>query len=113
MSNDLTVGIRRHGRVTVVEVDGEIDIASAPQLEHVLGQALIGGAEIVIDLAAVEFMDVSGLRVLLNAQRQADGDGIPVMLVNVPSPVMRLVVLTGAGEVLRTEDVEQGTGTGF
>lgn len=112
MSDDLTVGIRRHGRVTVVEVDGEIDIASAPQLAHVLGQALIGGAEIVINLASVDFMDVSGLRVLLNAQHQADGDGIPLMLVNVPSLVMRLVALTGVEDVLTIEDVEQGTGTG-
>jgi anti-anti-sigma factor len=98
--------------VSVVEAAGDIDIASAPQLEHVLGRALIGGAEIVIDFAAVDFMDVRGLRALLNAQRQADGDEIPLVLVNIPCPVMRLVALTGAENVLRIEDVERDAGTG-
>jgi anti-sigma B factor antagonist len=112
MWNNLTVGITRRGRATVVAVGGEIDIASAPRLERVLDQAVAGGNNVVVDLAHVEFMDVSGLRVLLNAHRRTESEGVPLVLVNVPPAVMRLLALTGTQDVLAIQNLLKDTGTG-
>lgn len=104
MSSDITVGISRRGRVIVVAVAGEIDIASTPQLERLLEEACAGGADIVVDLAEVTFMDVSGLRALLDARRRAERDGVPLALANVPPAVVRLLKLTRAYEELTIID---------
>ena len=63
---------------TVVEVAGELDLHSAPQLRAELGRAIeSGGApHVVVDLAGVTFLDSTGVGVLVGAlkrARQADG----------------------------------------
>jgi anti-anti-sigma factor len=58
----------------VVTVRGELDLATAPELETALLERLDAGSEVVLDLRELEFMDSSGLRVLVTAHaRAADG----------------------------------------
>jgi anti-anti-sigma factor len=64
------------GRVSTVTVAGEIDLSSAPRLRHVLMQVLDAGeVDAVVDLSAVEFVDASGIGVLVWAAHQADDRG--------------------------------------
>jgi len=66
------VGLHVVGRRTVVRVDGEIDIATAPMLAGAIDGALGGGAvELWIDLTPTSFMDSSGVHVLLEGQARA------------------------------------------
>ena len=48
-------------------VRGELDLATAPQLEEALVSAIEAGDEVVLDLRELEFMDSSGVRVLVVA----------------------------------------------
>jgi anti-sigma B factor antagonist len=58
----------------VVTVRGELDLATAPELETALLERLDAGDDVVLDLRELEFMDSSGLRVLVTAHaRAADG----------------------------------------
>ncbi|PRY01650.1 STAS domain-containing protein [Allonocardiopsis opalescens] len=88
---------RRHeGRATVIELTGEIDVATAPQLRSSLEPAF-GAPEprLVIDLAGVTFIDSSGLRVLIETHKRAEQDGGSLALAR-PSPwVVRLLRVTG------------------
>src|SRR5260370_249767 len=60
------------GAVTVAEVTGELDIASAPALrEQLLSLLRPGSSRLVIDLSKVSFCDASGLAVLVNTGRRA------------------------------------------
>jgi anti-anti-sigma factor len=71
---------------------GELDIGSAPLLEAAL--ATHGPA--TIDMAAVSFVDSSGLRVLVAAQQGRTANGSPRLLVRDPSPVVqRVLALSG------------------
>ena len=85
----------------MVEVDGELDLASSPELEHALEQAW-GDApdEIVLDLEKLSFMDMAGLRVLLTATRRAQRRGTSLVLTNVRGPVRRVMALTGVNGLL-------------
>jgi anti-anti-sigma factor len=47
-----------------IALAGSVDTFSSNRLERVLGSARIGGEGVVLDLAALEFMDVAGCRVL-------------------------------------------------
>lgn len=101
MQTDLIVSVQGRGPSIVLEVDGELDLASAPQLKRALEQAW-GNApeEIVIDLGKLRFMDMSGLRVLLSARQRAERRGTELVLTNVGDSIRRVLTLAGVNGLL-------------
>jgi anti-anti-sigma factor len=81
---------------TIARLAGEIDIATTPALRERL--LSVPGPDVrllIIDLSGVSYCDVSGLAVLIGAQRRARGLGITVRLA-APRPQMaRLLRVTG------------------
>jgi anti-sigma B factor antagonist len=62
---------RREGDVTVIGVEGELDLASAPRLKEPLEAALEDpGCGVVLDMSRVTFMDSTAFRVLSDARRR-------------------------------------------
>jgi anti-sigma B factor antagonist len=69
-----TVSIQRqaHGTTVEVEVDGELDIASAPDLHREIELALLDEPErVVVDLRGVTFIDSTGISTLLRLRTRA------------------------------------------
>jgi anti-sigma B factor antagonist len=91
---------------TVVRVAGEVDIDTAPKLRTALGDALRSDAPVVLDLAAVTFMDSSGFGVLAAAQRQATVVGATLRLRGVPTRIDELMRLLGLDTVLTIESAD-------
>ena len=81
---------------TIASLEGDLDIATVPALrERLLGLLSPGVRLLIIDLSGVSYCDVSGLAVLIGAQRRARGPGITVRLA-APRPQMaRLLRVTG------------------
>ena len=76
----LTVTITREGRVCVLSVSGELDIATIPTLTRQATAALQEPAErLIIDLSGLEFLDCSGVRALAAVTRAAP-PGCPVLV---------------------------------
>jgi anti-sigma B factor antagonist len=87
-------------RLTVV---GELDLATAPELGRRLAELDRGVGAVEIDLGQVSFLDACGLRCLLAAQADFDGNGGPRLALTNPSgPVRRLFGLTGLTRALQT-----------
>jgi anti-anti-sigma factor len=66
-----------NGTPYVVEIDGDIDIATVPDLEEPVMVAIEEGRRpVVLDLSECAFIDSSGIRLMLRAHRllQADAD---------------------------------------
>ncbi len=88
------------GRVSLA-VGGEVDLNTAPALERALEDAeRLLPRRIVLDLSKLEFIDSSGLHVLCQAQRRAEGSGHTLVLANVPAYTQRLFGLTGINALL-------------
>jgi anti-sigma B factor antagonist len=68
-----SISVDNQGARAVVEPRGELDLATAPELEAVLGERLDAGQEVVVDLRRLGFMDSTGLRVILAAHKRAGG----------------------------------------
>jgi anti-anti-sigma factor len=86
-------------------LEGEFDMAAAEDVRArltALGDA--NPARIVLDLAAVTFMDSSTLRELLRAELALRARGGRLVLAAPTSPVTRLLSLTRATELLRVVD---------
>lgn len=84
---------RRIGPFTVVEVSGEIDMASAGFVAAHLTAATTGGDEpdVLVDLRHVTFFDCSGLRVLCRAEATARARGGRLRLVSDQLRMRRLL----------------------
>jgi anti-sigma B factor antagonist len=61
-----------------IEVEGELDLATAPELEETLGRELGAGNHVVLDLAAVTFIDSTGLHTILSALQACGKNGLSI-----------------------------------
>lgn len=82
----------------VLVVAGELDAHTAPRLAEAL--ARVEGVNAVIDMSAVDFVDSSGLRALIDAHQAAEGMG-GRFVIRQPSPtVVRLFDISGVSDYL-------------
>src|SRR5215208_108106 len=90
----------------VVGVRGELDLATAPELETVLLERLDAGDDVVLDLRELEFMDSSGLRVLVTAHARATDGGPGFAVVRPPEggEVARILDIAGVEQQLNLID---------
>ena len=86
-----------------VTVRGEIDINSAEALEDALQRAIIASTgAFVIDLTEVEFLDSSGLAVLLRARGLLGREDRPLAVVLPPGPARRAFEVAGFADMFVT-----------
>lgn len=83
---------------------GEIDIATAPQLAAVLDEVIEAGARLVIlDARAIQFLDSSGISVLINAGTQLEDLGGRLCIDGMSGAVERVLEITGLLERYRSQ----------
>ena len=84
-----------------IALRGELDMASSQLLARKLEAVERDHPqEIVLDLAELSFMDVSGLRALLDAARRARRAGSSLVIVNPHPHIVRLLELTAIDQTL-------------
>ncbi|HEX5930025.1 MAG TPA: STAS domain-containing protein [Solirubrobacterales bacterium] len=87
--------------IRVVAVRGELDLSTAPQLEGPLDDAIAAGdASVVVDLSECEFIDSTGIALIVRAwqrlDRAAAGDGEGrVVICSHNDQVRRVLEITG------------------
>lgn len=89
----------------MVAVSGELDLASGPELETELER--LAGPEVrlvIIDLRQLDFMDSTGLSIIVRAHQRMAGEGCEMGLVKGSPQVQRLLDLTGVADRLRLVD---------
>jgi anti-anti-sigma factor len=85
----------------VMAVRGEVDLASAPRLAAGLSELIGRGHSLVaLDLGAVEFIDSTGLGVLVGSIRRLRDDGGDLVLRAASPAVVRILEITGLGGLL-------------
>ena len=89
-----------------VAAGGELDLSSAGELRALLARALADGGRVVLDLSALEFMDSTGLAVIVRAINSVRGSGSGLALyAELRSQPQRLMELTGVLQSLPLLDV--------
>lgn len=84
-----------------LRVTGVVDSHTAPQLMVAI-QSNRTGKDLGLDLSAVEFIDSSGLRILVNAHREMEAAGNRLVLLSASDAVARLLDITGLADHLHT-----------
>ncbi|NDD28961.1 MAG: anti-sigma factor antagonist [Proteobacteria bacterium] len=95
------------GGTTIVALDGEIDVHTAPRLREHLDTVLQGGSSrLVVDLENVRYIDSSGLSVLLETHRRAETAGGRMAIICTRSQILKLFSLTQLSEIFHVHASE-------
>ena len=98
----MTIEKIAEGNKLTIALSGRLDTTTAPKLETELKQNISGVEELVLDLAALEYLSSAGLRVLLSAQKVMTRQGHMVVR-NVNEIIMEIFEVTGFVDVLTIE----------
>jgi anti-sigma B factor antagonist len=87
---------------TVLAVSGEVDVYSAPRLRERLVELVSQGSRhIVVNLEGVDFLDSTGLGVLVGGLKRARSNGGDLTLVCSQSRILKVFEITGLTDVFR------------
>lgn len=94
--------VRVSAKAYVLEVDGELDLYTAPRLSSQVGEIIaLGVTSLVVDLTETTFVDSTALHVLLDAKKRICAEGGDLVVV-CPSPhVRRIFEVTGVDGLLQ------------
>lgn len=99
----LNITIREHSErehTIDLTVLGEVDVYTAPQLREKLLTLCQGGSSIHLDLAGVDYIDSTGLGVLIGAYKAQKSTGGKLIISGMNSRLTRLFRITGLQEIM-------------
>jgi anti-sigma B factor antagonist len=83
----------------VVALRGELDVADAASVAAALAAVAARAAEMIVDLAGLEFIDSSGVAALVLARKRARRTGGDLLLAAPQDQVLRVLAVTRLAEV--------------
>jgi anti-sigma B factor antagonist len=97
----LTIRSERRDETHLVEPSGEIDLAVTDLLDEEMQRAEATDARtILLDLEGLEFIDCTGIRLLLQIRERSQADGDRLRIQHTPQHVHRLIRIAGVEEML-------------
>lgn len=89
------------GHTAVVEVRGELDLATVEMLEHEIEAVLVHPVQrLILDCRRLDFMDSSGVSLLLRLHRESGRDGMALAVVAGHGAVHQVLQITGVASRL-------------
>ncbi|MCU0265241.1 MAG: STAS domain-containing protein [Actinomycetia bacterium] len=97
---DLSLETRTEGDRTVIEVGGEVDVYTAPTLrEQIIALVEAGQYHLVVDMERVEFLDSTGLGVLVGGLKRVRAHDGSLALVCTQERILKIFRITGLTKV--------------
>lgn len=97
---ELQLATRTVAEHTVLEVSGEVDVYTAPRLRERLVELIDGGVRgVIVDLGGVEFLDSTGLGVLVGALKRLRAVDGTFGLVCAKEPLLKIFRITALDQV--------------
>jgi anti-sigma B factor antagonist len=97
---DLSLRTSELDGVTVVAVEGEIDVYTAPRLRDRITELVGEGTyQLVVDLEGVDFLDSTGLGVLVGGLKKVRAHGGTLQLVCTQDRLLKIFRITGLAKV--------------
>jgi anti-sigma B factor antagonist len=98
---DFAISVRAAEEVTIVDVRGDLDCYTAPQLRAVLVELADGPRRVVLDVGGSTFIDSTGLGVLVGALKRLRQHGGDMTLRSLTPTAERLFEVTGVSKLFQ------------
>lgn len=109
---ELGIDVHKADSHSVVDVKGEIDVYTAPKLREKLIELVSEGSyDVVVNLEGVDFLDSTGLGVLVGALKRVKAHDGSLALVCTQDKILKIFKITGLTKVFPIhESVDEATG---
>jgi anti-sigma B factor antagonist len=93
----------RSGEVSILTIDDHLDTASAPALEQKLSELItLGARRIVIDCAALQYVNSAGLKVFLLVAKRIEALGGELVVSSLLPNVLGIFKMIGFDKIIKT-----------
>jgi anti-anti-sigma factor len=100
----LSLSVQRQDMSAVITIGGELGYDTAAHLRSALLQLAHENADVlVLDMTAVDFLDSTGISLLLQAKQRFDSQGAAFVLRNPPARVTRVLEVAGVADLFPVE----------
>lgn len=97
---DLTLATHEAGAATVLEVGGEVDVYTAPRMrEQIVDLVTEGRYHLIVDMEGVEFLDSTGLGVLVGGLKRVRAHDGSLQVVCSHERILKIFRITGLTKV--------------
>jgi len=95
--------ISEEGNVATVHLDGEIDMDVTEKAKEVIMPLIEAGKEVHLNLKEVQYMDSSGISVLIESHQKAAELGTKVILKEISKSVLKVIMMAKLEQILIIE----------
>ena len=95
--------VSEEGNVATVHLDGEIDMDVTEKAKEVIFPHIDAGKEVHLNLSNVQYMDSSGISVLIESHQKALEKNTKVIIKEVSKSVLTVIMMAKLEQILNLE----------
>ena len=95
--------VTEEGNVATIHLDGEIDMDVTEKAKEVIFPHIDGGKEVHLNLSNVQYMDSSGISVLIESHQKALEKNTKVIIKDVSKSVLKVIMMAKLEHILNLE----------
>lgn len=104
MENELQIEKNLSEEILTVNIKGDLNVKTSPQLEENLSKSLNGVKELILNFSEVNYISSAGLRVLLAMEKNMRRQSGKMKLQHVNAAIKEIIRLAGFLQVMNIED---------
>ena len=102
---ELSLSVQHEDHAAVITIGGELEYGTAARLRSALLEISRSDARtLVLDMAGIEFLDSSGISLLIQAKQRFDSQGSAFVLRRPPARVTRVFEVAGVADLFTIEN---------
>ena len=95
--------VTEEGNISTVHLDGEIDMDVTEKAKEVIFPVIDSGKEVHLNLSQVQYMDSSGISVLIESHQRALEKNTKVIIKDVSKSVLKVIMMANLEQILNLE----------
>ena len=95
--------VTEEGNISTVHLDGEIDMDVTEKAKEVIFPVINSGKEVHLNLSQVQYMDSSGISVLIESHQRALEKNTKVIIKDVSKSVLKVIMMAKLEQILNLE----------
>ena len=95
--------VTEEGNISTVHLDGEIDMDVTEKAKEVIFPVIDSGKEVHLHLSQVQYMDSSGISVLIESHQRALEKNTKVIIKDVSKSVLKVIMMAKLEQILNLE----------
>ena len=99
----MTYKITEEDNISTIFLDGEIDMDKTDEVKEAIFPVIDSGKNVSLNLSNVQYMDSSGISVLIESHQKALEKGTKLVIKDVSKSVLKVIMMAKLEQILNLE----------